>query len=122
MLPLPDGVRLVPMVAVFEASQSTQQAASIVFLSAYALARLGVGVLADSVPLPTMYAAFGLGQIAACLALGACVWSTSAIGFICSMVLLGCSLAGTKVVLSITALRVYGASTFSNAFEKVEAP
>jgi MFS family permease len=99
------------MYAVYQSSEDAQSTASFVFLIAYAFMRLVTGVFADRFGVKPLFVILGALQVAALVLLGVCVfngWPEA-----CAVALdavVGLSLAGSKVLMQVWCLYLWGAA------------
>ncbi len=105
------------LVSYFDSSVSTQSLVSFLFFVFYALTRLIVGQVADKIPLQRLFLLFGVLQFIGVTGLGCVVFfQLDVVVFIVMELFLAIAFAGTKVLLSLSSLQVFGAQNFSKIF------
>jgi len=106
--------------AVYQSSEDAQSTASFVFLVAYAFMRLLTGVFADRCGVKPLLLVLGTLQVVTLAVLGVCVinrWPETWVVALDAIV--GLSLAGSKVLMQVWCMHLWGAASSGVAFGMV---
>lgn len=105
------------MYAVYQSSQDAESVASFMFLIAYSFMRLMTGVLADHFGIKPLFVIIGISQVSSLALLGVCVFNGWPQAWAMALyTVVGLSLAGSKVLLQVWCLHLWGAANCGVAF------
>jgi MFS family permease len=105
------------MYAVYQSSEDAESIASFMFLIAYSFMRLMTGVFADHFGTKPLFVIIGISQVASLALLGVCVFNGWPQAWAIALyAVVGLSLAGSKVLLHVWCLHLWGAANSGMAF------
>lgn len=106
--------------AVYQSSKDAQSTASFVFLVAYAFMRLVTGVFADRFGVKPLFLFLGTLQVVTLALLGVCVFDSWPEAWVVALdAIVGLSLAGSKVLMQVWCMNLWGAANSGVAFGMV---
>lgn len=106
--------------AVYQSSEDAQSTASFMFLVSYALMRLVTGVFADRFGVKPLFLVLGTLQVVTLALLGVCVFNSWPEALVVALdAIVGLSLAGSKVLMQVWCMHLWGAANSGVAFGMV---
>jgi hypothetical protein len=97
--------------AVYQSSEDAQSTASFMFLVSYAVMRLVTGVFADRFGVKPLFLVLGTLQVVTLALLGVCVFNSWPEAWVVALdAIVGLSLAGSKVLMQVWCMHLWGAA------------